>query len=169
MTSTSVGVYATTRTHTAVHLADVIMSSVGDILATLGINASSFYRDWSQDVTAISSWIAEGTLKSVALECHCPDGTVRPIFEFDVSYTSGGFGDRKFTSDNASLLRYMAKIKSVPAGTRYRLFCTFNSSWHSDQTGWSPGSRASTSGLRSRTVGTLAGGPDATATTRIHS
>lgn len=169
MTSTSVGVHATTRTHTATHLADVIMTSIGDILASLKINANTFYRDWTQDVTAISNWIEEGTLKTVSLECHRPDGTVKPIFDFDVTYTAGGFGDRKFTHDNASLLTYIAKLSQVPAGTTYRLFCSFNSPWHSDQAGWGPGSRASTDGLRSRTVGTLASGPDATATTRIHS
>ncbi|MFY0407930.1 hypothetical protein [Solicola sp. PLA-1-18] len=161
--------HALTRTHTANHLSDVIMSSVGDILAALKINTNRFYSDWTQDCAAISAWIEEGTLKTVALECHRPDGVVKPVFDFDVSYTNGGVGDRKFVADNASLLKYMAKLDEVPAGTTYRLFCSFNSHWHSPQAGWSPGSKASTSGLRSRTVGTLAGGPDATATTRIHS
>ena len=169
MTSTSVGVHAMTRTHTANHLSDIIMSSIGDILNALGINASRLYKDWSQDFTAISNWIEEGTLKTVTLECHRPDGTVKPVFDFDVTYAPGGVGDRKFTADNASLLKYMAKLEHVPAGTTYRLFCSYNSTWHSDQVGWSPASKASTNGLRSRTVGTLAGGPDATATTRIHS
>jgi hypothetical protein len=169
MTSTPVGVHATTRTHTANHLSDIIMSSIGDILATLGVSTSRFFKDWSQDFIAISNWIEEGTLKTVTLECHRPDGTVKPVFDFDVTYAPGGVGDRKFTADNASLLKYMAKLQQVPAGTTYRLFCSYNSAWHSDQVGWSPGSKASTSGLRSRTVGTLAGGPDATATTRIHS
>ena len=169
MTSTSVGVHSTTRTHTANHLSDVIMSSISDILATLKINASRFYQDWAQDFTAISNWIEEGTLKAVALECHRPDGTVKPVFDFEVTYAAGGVGDRTFTADNASLLKYLAKLEHVPAGTTYRLFCSFNSVWRSDQVGWSVGNKASTSGLRSRTVGTLAGGPDATATTRIHS
>lgn len=168
MTSSSVGVHALTRTHTANHLSDVIMSSVGDILATLKIDTSRFYNDWTQDFAAISAWIEEGTLKTVSLECHRPDGVVKPVFDFDVSYTNGGVGDRKFTADNASLLKYLAKLEQVPAGTTYRLFCSFNGYWHSDQDGWSPGNKASTTGLRSRTVGTLAGGPDATATTRIH-
>lgn len=169
MTSSSVGVHALTRTHTANHLSDVVMSSIGDILATLGINASRFHRDWAQNFNAISAWIEEGTLKTVSVECHRPDGTVKPVFDFEVSYTNGGVGDRKFTADNASLLKYLAKLETVPAGTTYRLFCSYNSHWHSDQDGWSAGTKASTAGLRSRTVGTLAGGPDATATTRIHS
>ena len=111
MTSTSVGVHATTRTHTANHLSDVIMSSIGDILTTLKISTGRFYADWTQDFTAISNWIEEGTLKTVALECHRPDGTVRPVFDFDVNYAAGGVGDRKFTADNASLLRYLAKVE----------------------------------------------------------
>ena len=104
---------------------------------------------------------------AVWLECHRPSGVVDPIYEFSVNYTAGGFGDKKFTADNASLMRYMAKIKSVPSGTTYRLFCTFNG-YHTPQDGWSPGTKASTDGLRSRTIGTLAGAPDATATTRVH-
>jgi hypothetical protein len=155
-----------TRTHTATHLSDVIMGSIAEILATLGIDATSLQRDWQQDAAAISAWIEEGSLASVVLECRRPSGATDPIFEFGVSYSAGGYGDKKFTSDNASLMRYAAKLKTVPSGTTFRLFCTFNGS-HSSQPGWSAGTRASTEGLRARTIGTLAGGPHATATTRL--
>jgi hypothetical protein len=162
MTSTSVSTPTYTRTHTATHLADVILGSVADILGTLGIDATRIFADWDTDQRAISAWIAEGSLASVALECHQPNGTVSPVFEFPVSYVGTGEGDRKFTADRAALARYLAKLQTVPSGTVYRIFCTYNGS-RSNQVGWEPGTRASLSGMRSYSFGTLAAGPHASA------
>ena len=157
---TSVSTHAYTRTHTATHLADVILGSIADILATLGIDPTRLFADWETDQAAISAWIAEGSLRCVALECHRPDRTVDPIFEFPVSYTVSGIGNRQFTADRAALARYLAKLRGVPRGTTYRLFCNFNGP-HSEQPGWSPGTRASLDGMRSSSFGTLASGPHA--------
>ena len=151
-----------TRTHTATHLADVILGSVASILGTLGVDPTRLFADWETDQSAISNWIEEGTLRCVALECHQPNGTVSPIMEFPVSYTGTGEGDRKFTADRAALARYLAKLQSVPRGTTYRLFCSFNG-LHSEQPGWSSGHRASISGMQSHSFGTLAAGPHASA------
>ena len=165
MAFTSVSTSTYTRTHTATHLADVILGSIADILATLGIDATRIFADWDTDQKAISAWIAEGSLACVALECHRPDGSVAPIFEFPVSYVGTGEGDRKFTADRAALARYLAKLQTVPSGTVYRIFCSYLGS-HSSQTGWSPGSRASVDGMRSYSFGTLAAGPHANTTLR---
>ena len=160
MTYTRTATY--TRTHTATHLADVILGSIADILGTLGVDPTRLFADWETDQSAISNWIEEGTLRCVALECHQPNGTVSPIMELPVSYTGTGEGDRKFTADRASLARYLAKLQSVPWGTTYRLFCSFNGP-HSKQPGWSLGHRTSTSGMQSHSFGTLAAGPHASA------
>lgn len=162
-TSTAVSTY--TRTHTATHLADVILGSIADILGTLGLDATRVFADWDTDQRAISAWIAEGSLRCVALECHQPGGAVTPIFEFPVSYTGTGEGDRKFTADRAALARYLAKLQNVPRGTTYGLFCSYNGP-HSTQLGWSPATRASTSGMRSYSFGTLAAAPHASASLR---
>ena len=162
---TSVSTYA--RTHTATHLADVILGSIADILATLGIDPTRLFADWSTDQSAISAWVNEGSLDCVALECHRPDGTVNPIFEFPVSYVAGGVGNRNFTADRAAVARYLAKLQSVPHGTAYRLFCSFNGP-HTPQPGWSPGTRASADGMRLSSFGTLATGPHANAQMRYY-
>ena len=156
-----------TRTHTAAHLADVILGSIADILGKLGIDPTRLFADWETDQSAISAWIAEGSLTCVALECHRPDRVVDPIFEFPVSYTLSGVGNRQFTADRAALARYLAKLRSVPRGTAYRLFCNFNGP-HSEQPGWSPGTRASLAGMRSSSFGTLAAGPHADAGMRYY-
>lgn len=160
MSSTSTRTHAYTRTHTAIHLADVILGSIADILGTLGIDPTRLFADWDTDQKAIAAWIKEGSLKSVALECHHPNGTVDPVLEFPVVYRTSGEGDRQFTADRAALARYLAKLKSVPRGTVYKLFCTYNG-YHSEQPGWGPGTRASTDGMRSYSFGTLASGPHA--------
>ena len=162
---TSVSAY--TRTHTATHLADVILGSIADILGTLEIDPTRLFADWPTDQTAIANWIEEGSLKCVALECHRPDGSANPIFEFPVSYTATGLGNRGFTADRAALARYLAKLQSVPRGTEYRLFCSFRRP-HSEQPGWSPGTRASVAGMRSASFGTLAAAPHASATMRYY-
>ena len=162
---TSVSTY--TRTHTATHLADVILGSIADILGTLDIDPTRFFADWPTDQTAISNWIEEGSLKCVALECHRPDGTVNPIFEFPVSYTAPGLGNRRFTADRAALARYLAKLQRVPRGTAYHLFCSFNGP-HSEQAGWSLGTRASVAGMRLASFGTLAAAPHAGAGMRYY-
>ncbi len=162
---TSVSTY--TRTHTATHLADVILGSIADILGTLGIDPTRLFADWPTDQTAISNWIEEGSLKCVALECHRPNGTVNPVFEFPVSYTTTGLGNRRFTADRAARLKYLAKLQQVPRGTRYRLFCSFSGP-HSDQAGWSPGTRASVAGMHLASLGTLAAAPHASAAMRYY-
>jgi Bacterial HORMA domain 2 len=162
---TSTSTRTTTRTHTATHLADVIMGAIADILADLSIDLTTLYRDWTQDENAIQAWILEGSLAEVVLECHQPGGAVSPVIEFPVAYRSDGSGDAEFTASRARLARFRKKIDRVPAGTAYQLFCIFNGA-HSPQPGWSPGTRASTDGLRSINYGTLGTAPDATASMR---
>ena len=163
MTHTSTTTF--TRTHTATHLADVILGSVADILATLGIDPTRLFGDWGIDQQAISNWIEEGSLKCVVLECYQPSGTVNPVLEFPVAYDATGEGNRKFTADRASVARYLAKLEAVPAGTTHRLICTFNGD-HTAQPGWSPASRASVAGMRSHSFGRLAAAPHASADLR---
>lgn len=154
-----------TITQTATYLTEVIMGTIADVLADLGINLTRLYADWSQDEAAISKWIEERSLKQVILECHRPDGAVRPIFEFPISYDVGGRGDAQFVNSRASLARYRAKLESVPSGTSYRLFCTFSGP-RTEMPGWSRGTRASTEGLRATSIGTLAEGPHGRASMR---
>jgi hypothetical protein len=154
-----------TRAHTATYLADAVLGSISEILGHLGIPLSNGSWDFARDARAMAAWIKEESLNDVILECHRPDGTVLPVFEFPVRYTTNVIADAVFTTDTASLAKYRSKIAIVPAGTRFNLFCTYRG-FHSAQPGWSPGTRASTAGLRSSTFGTLASGPHAAASLR---
>jgi hypothetical protein len=156
--------WTTTRTQTATHLTDVIMGAIADILASLRIDLTTLYRDWEQDENAIRAWIEEGSLSAVVLECHQPSGAVAPVMEFPVAYTSG-VGNAEFTASRARMARFLAKLDTVPSGTTYQLFCMFNGP-RTPQPGWSPGTRASTEGLRSLSYGTLGAAPDATTSMR---
>jgi len=154
-----------TRTHTATYLSDVIMGTIGDVLALLGIDTSRFVNEWDQDQSAIAAWINEGSLKEVVLECHRPNGTVKPVFEFPIVYSTGDGAGTGFLNSRAAWARYQAKITSVPSETGYSLFCAFFGA-HSPQPGWNSGKRASTDGLRSSSFGNLAEGPHARADMR---
>lgn len=160
MSSTRTSTTTHTRTHTATFLSELVMGTMGDILAELGIDLTRLYRDWTQDQSAIQAWIEEGSLAMVVLECHRPDGSVKPIFEFPISYEPGRGADKAFVESRASLARYRAKLDSVPAGTTFTLFCSYNGP-HSEQDGWSPGKRSSTAGLDALSFGTLGHGPHA--------
>lgn len=111
---TSTFTYSYTRTHTATHLTEVILGTITDILADLGINMDRFHCDWVQNENAIKAWIEEGSLTQVVLECHRPSGTVDPVIEFPVSYTASGTGDAEFTASRARLSRFRAKLDRVP-------------------------------------------------------
>jgi Bacterial HORMA domain 2 len=159
-TATSTTTY--TRTHTATYLGEVIMGTIGDVLALLGVTPNGAVR-WDLDQEAIAAWIEEQSLDTVVLECHRPDGAVRPIFEFPVSYDVSGAG--QFEDSRASWARYQAKISGVPAGTTYKLVCTFCTK-RTPQYGWGQGVRSSTAGLQSTSFGSLAEAPHARASMR---
>lgn len=164
---TSTFTYNYTRVHTATHLTEVILGSIGDILADLGINAGPLQREWAIYENAIKAWIAEGSLDQVVLECHPPTGPAKPVIEFPVTYTASGTGDAEFTASRARLARFRAKVDRVPAGTTFKVVCTFNGP-HSSQDGWSSTTRASTSGLQSLSFGTVGSAPHASASLRYH-
>jgi hypothetical protein len=163
--STSTRSTVHTITETAVYLTDVVMGTIADILGTLKIDITRLYKDWKQDSSAISAWIAERSLREVVLECRRPDGTVAPVIEFPVAYRSDGVGDVKFVADRAAMGRYRAKLDAVPAGTAYGIVCTFYRT-PSDQPGWSPTTRASTDAMIAYAFGTLAYGPSASMSMR---
>ena len=161
MTSNATTTY--TRIQTAIHLADVVLGAMTDILATLRIGSTRRFSNPETDpCVAISNWINEESLKCVALECHQPNGAVSPILEVPVAYTGTGEGDREYTSDRASLARYLAKLQTVPRETSYRLLCSFHRP-SSDQPGWTSAYSVSTSGMQSYDFGRLAAGPHASA------
>lgn len=164
---TSTYTYSYTRTHTATHLTDVILGTITDILADLGINMDRLHHQWTQNENAIKAWIEEGSLDTVVLECHQPSGAVAPVIEFPVSYTTSGNGNAEFTASRARAARFRAKLDQVPAGTAYRLFCTFNGS-RTPQPGWGPGQRASIDGLRGISFGTLGSAPHASTGMRYY-
>ena len=64
-----------------------------------------------------------------------------------------------------ALARSLAKLSKVPSGTTFKIVCSYNG-YHTPQAGWSKTNRASTAGLRANTLGSLAGGPHASASVR---
>ena len=164
---TTTATYTYTRVHTATHLTDVILGTIGDILADLGINTGPLHSRWETNENAIKAWIKEGSLDTVVLECQPPSGAAKPVFEFPVEYTATGTGNAEFTASRARLARFLAKLNRVPAGTTFRLVCTFNGP-SSEQPGWSATTRAATTGLQSLTFGTIGSAPHASAGLRYH-
>lgn len=163
--STHTGTATSTIVHTATWLAEIVLGTMADILADLGIDLTRLYRDWDKDENAIRNWIQERSLALVVLECHQPSGKVAPVIEFPVRYASSGVGDAEFTAQRAALARFRAKLDRVPLGTTYTLCCCFNGP-RTEQPGWGPGSRASTDGLRALSTGTIASAPHASASMR---
>ncbi|MEU3648875.1 hypothetical protein AB0E59_36260 [Lentzea sp. NPDC034063] len=159
---TSAHTYSHTRTHTATHLTEVILGTISDILADLGISTASLDRDWVIIENAIKAWIVEESLVSVVVECHQPSGAVAPVIEFPVSYRASGDGNAEFTASRARMARFLAKLDRVPAGTTFKLLCTFETPG-TPQPGWGTGTRASTEGLRGIAFGTLGAAPHASA------
>ena len=164
---TTTATYSYTRVHTATHLTDVILGTIGDILADLRIRIAPLNEQWETYESAIKAWITEGSLAAVILECQPPTGTAKPVIEFPVAYTATGAGDAEFTASRARLARFLAKLDRVPAGTTFRVVCTYNGT-ATDQPGWSATTRASTTGLQSLNFGTIGSAPHASADMRYY-
>lgn len=162
--STSTATRTVTRIHTAIHLTNAVLGAIAEILSHLGISAQRLLSAWDTDYEpALRAWIHEGSLAMIVLECQRPDGTAEPIFEFPIEYTADG--SAALSHRHIALARQWLKLSSVPSGTTYRVLCTYNG-WHSDQPGWTDATRASTTGMRSVSLGTLAAGPYAAASVR---
>ncbi len=162
--STATSTFTITRSHTATHLSEAIGGMIAEILGTLGISARTLMNDWEDDYApAIRAWIEEGSLKMVIVECRRPSGAVDPILEFPVEYHADGSGE--FSHRHVALARSLAKLSKVQTGTIFKIICSYNG-YHTPQDGWSTTSRASTAGLRSNTLGSLASGPHASASVR---
>lgn len=165
--STSTFTTAYTRTHTATYLSDVVLGAIGDILAHLGLDLIHHHSTFGTSEAAITKWIEEESLDTVVLECTAPTGTSVLIVEFPITYRSSGQADASFVESRAALARYRAKLGRAPAGSTYRLVCTYRTA-RTPMPGWSATSRASTAGLNSYTFGNLAGAPHATASARLY-
>jgi hypothetical protein len=155
-----------TRAHTATHLTNAMLGAIVELLTRLGLSAKTLLDDWHQWYDpALRAWIEEGSLASVIVECHRPSGRVEPVFEFPIVYASDG--SVGLSHRHVALARQWVKLTAVPAGTSFKIICQYSGP-HTPQPGWGPGQRASTAGLRSVTLGTLAAGPHASASLRYY-
>jgi Bacterial HORMA domain 2 len=161
--STSVGTSTAvhTRTQTATHLSDAILGSFSSILARLGLSDSYLSRNWGTIESGLMTWIEEGSLDEVRLEIGSPSNP-DAVFEVPIEYRYSGEGDIEFVTSQARLARAMAKLGAVPAGAEYRVVVTYRCQ-HANVSGWSETTAADTSGLSAYRFGSLAAGPDASA------
>ena len=161
--STATTTHLVTRAHTATHLSNAIFSAIAEVLTHLGIAAKPLIDNWYTSYDpALRAWIQEGSLASVVVECHRPTGGVEPVLEFPITYTTGS---AQLSHRHVALARQWAKLTQVPGGTTFSVICQYNG-YHTPQPGWGPTTRATTAGMRSVTLGTLAGGPGASASVR---
>lgn len=159
--STAVGTHAATNVRTAVHLTDAITGTFEHILAHLGLSSAYLDRNWSAIEAGLTTWIAEGSLADVRLECGDPSDP-DAVFHVPLSYRVSGAGDVTFVTSQARLTRALAKLESVPAGTSYRVVVNHRGSY-SAVAGWSSTNAADTSRMGSYALGSVASGPDASA------
>jgi hypothetical protein len=158
-----VSTYTYTRVHTATYLSGVVIGAFGDILSSLGLSPTSV--NWEETEVAVIQWITEGSLREIQLIVERPDGLPEMTFEVPMRYTVTAAGDAQFVSYQASLARYLAKLRSLPRGCTYRLLAYYNGP-HTSMPGWGPASGVSTDGMTSRSLGMIGAGPEATASLR---
>lgn len=163
----STGVYVETRVRTAVHLTDVILGSFGTILAHLGLSQASLNADWDVLEAGLKTWIAEGSLGEVRLECGDPRYPVA-VFRVPIEYRVSSEGDIAFVTSQARIARSLAKLESAPAGTSYRVVVKYAGT-HTHVDGWTSTTLADTSGMSMYALGGLGSGPDAGASLSYYS
>jgi hypothetical protein len=160
-TAISVVVQTETRVRTAVHLTDAIMGTFEHILAHLALKSTYLNDNWTTIEAGLKTWIAEGSLETVRLEC---GARTRPeaVFEIPISYKVTGSGDITYVTSQARITRALAKLQTVPSGTSYRVVVE-HAGRHTHVDGWQPTTLADTSGMNSYSIGGVASGPDASA------
>jgi hypothetical protein len=124
-------------------------------------NSDCLSLHWKTIERGLRTWIAEGSLDDVRLECG-DTGDPDAVFQVPLSYRLNGDGDIAFVGSQAPLTRALAKLESVPNGRAYRVVVTFDGD-HTHIDGWSPTNSASTNGVSSYAFGGLGAGPDAMA------
>jgi hypothetical protein len=159
--SVGTGTYVSTRAQTAVHLTDAIMGTFEQILAHLGLGSSYLRSNWTTIERGLKTWIAEGTLKWVRLECGSASNPAA-VFEIPLSYRITGNGDVEFVVNHTRMARIMAKLSSVPAGTSYRVVVEYTGT-PSHVDGWGSTEGADISKLSAYRLGGVAAGPYASA------
>lgn len=159
--SIAVGTHTDIRVRTAVHLTDAIIGTFENILAHLGLSSSYLTSNWTTIEKGLKTWIAESSLKEVSLECGDLDDP-EAVFDVPLSYTMTGSGDIEFVTSQARLTRALAKLSTVPAGTKYRIVVSHHGT-HTPVDGWEKTTAADTSGLSSYRLGSVASGPGASA------
>jgi hypothetical protein len=157
-----VGTHSSTRVRTAVYLTDAIMGTFETILARFGLSPMYLKMHWSNIEDGLVTWITEGSLKSVQLECGDPDNP-HAVFQVPLDYTTTGDGDIAFVTSQARITRAMAKFSTIPRGVDYRIVVEHHGS-HTPVDGWTSTTTADTSNLAKYSLGSVASGPDARAT-----
>jgi hypothetical protein len=165
--STSTSTYAYTGTHVATYLTDTVLGTLVEAIAQLGLDPTVVTDSWAENEAAITQWIFERSLKSVSVEFSTPTGKLITVVEFPVEYATAGADQAQFRASKERIRRFLAKWGTLPAGTRTRLLVHFYGP-RTPMPGWSPGTAADRSGLRSISAGTLATAPGATASMTIY-
>lgn len=158
---------ARTFTHTATHLAGVMISALAETLLAIGISAQRVSRVHGYE-SAISAWIEERTLDQVRITLTPPGGVELPGYTFDINYTAWD-PDQEFRDQMARIRRQIAKEPRVQPGTDFdvvaypRPGCLL-----SEQPRWSRTNRSLPSFSDGYRHGTAGSGPGASAVLRSY-
>lgn len=165
--STYSATHTYTSTHTATYLTETILGTLAEAIAQLGLVPTAVTDDWARNETAVLQWIEERSLKSLSVEFTSTSGALITVVEFPVEYSSSGADAAEFRASKDRIRRFLAKFGTLPSTTQTRLFAQFYGN-HSSMPGWTKGTAADRSGLRSTSAGTLATAPGATASMSIY-
>lgn len=163
--STSTATYTHTSTHTATYLTEVLLGTLTEAIAMLGLAPTVITDNWSRTEAAILQWIDERSLRQVSVEFTKPSGG-KVVIDFEVAYSTSGADAATFRASKDRILRFVAKYPGLPANTRTRLV-VHHFGYHSSMPGWSATHAIDRSGLRRTSGGTLATAPGAAASMNI--
>jgi hypothetical protein len=165
--STYSSTHTYTSTHTATYLTETILGTLVEAIAQLGLKPTAVTDDWARNEAAVLKWIEERSLKSLSVEFTSSSGTLITVVEFPVEFCASGKDAAEFRASKDRIRRFLTKFGTLPSTTQTRLFVKFYGH-HTTMPGWSKGTSADRSGLRSTSAGTLATAPGAAASMSIY-
>ena len=166
MTITFATTSTRTFTHTATHLAGVMISALAETLLAIGVSVDRVRRVYGYEA-AISSWIEEQSLAKVLITLTPPGGAETAAYAFSIEYTAWD-PDQEFRDQLARIRRQLVKEPRVRPGTNFDVIASARPGHRlSDQPGWTTRSRSLPFFDNGYLHGTAGSGPGASA--HLHS
>jgi hypothetical protein len=152
-----------TYAHTVSYVTTKMLLLLKEIIREIGLDPSSFAKDWDTNEMAIATWLASGHLRRVTLEVYSKD-TGKLVTRWDMEVLYSTVGDGSLWVDTDAIHYNIVKAGVAPSGCNYDIILRTRPGRPAVD-GWGPGALRSTEALTRYNIGATVGGNGLTSET----